>query len=222
MAGQVNLGHVVGADGQGVPTGGSTGQALVKQSASDYDTTWQKLNTAMPESIAIVANGNTHGAITSGQYVYVRGHATLAEGLYTAKSAIAVNATLSGTNLTAVSGGGLNKVSAELAEMSTDISNRLKRVGTFGGVDADTYTYELPGNGFYCAFIRKTNALSEGTQGLYFVTVNTATSRFLVTPILALGGSMSFTGEFVNDVPTLTLFTSTQTYIYCTIVNIGA
>ena len=108
MAGQVDLGKVVGTDGQGVPTGGSTGQALVKQSASDYDTEWQKLNTATPESLAIVSNGDTHEAIASDQYVYVRGHSTLAEGLYTARTAIAVNGTLSLSNLAAVSNVGLN------------------------------------------------------------------------------------------------------------------
>lgn len=71
-------------------------------------------DTVTPESIAIVANGNTHGAITSGQYVYVRGHATLEEGLYTATAAIAANSTLSTSNLTAVSGGGLNDVRSRI------------------------------------------------------------------------------------------------------------
>jgi hypothetical protein len=108
MAGQIDLGKVVGNDGQGVPTGGSTGQALVKKSAASYDTEWQKLNMATPESIAIVANGNTHAAIAAGQFVYVRGHATLSEGLYTASTNIASGATLSTSNLTAVPGGGLN------------------------------------------------------------------------------------------------------------------
>ena len=173
-------------------------------------------------ALAIVANGNTHGAVAKGQYVYVRGHATLAEGLYTAKSAIATNATLSGANLTAVSGGGLNKVSAELAEMNTAIENRLSRVGTIGGVDVGTYTYELPGGGFYCVFFRKTNATGDGTQALYLIAANNATSRLQVTPALALGGSMSFTGEYVNGTPILTLNTYNQTYIYGTIVNIGA
>lgn len=124
MAGQVDLGKVVGTDGQGVPTGGSTGQALVKQSASDYDTVWQKLNTATPESLAIVSNGDTHEAIASGQYVYVRGHSTLAEGLYTARAAIAVNGTLSLSNLAAVSNGGLNLLNSiipvQLIHMGTE------------------------------------------------------------------------------------------------------
>jgi len=59
-------------------------------------------------AIAIVANGNTHMAVLSGQCVYVRGHASLAEGLYVATAAIPANGTLSTSNLTAVSGGGLN------------------------------------------------------------------------------------------------------------------
>lgn len=112
MAGQVDLGKVVGTDGQGVPTGGSTGQALVKRSGSDYDAEWQKLNTATPESLAIVSNGDTHEAIASGQYVYVRGHSTLAEGLYTAREAIQVNGELSLSKLTAVSNGGLNALNS--------------------------------------------------------------------------------------------------------------
>lgn len=83
--------------------------AVLNQNADKIDAACGKYQNAM----AIVANGNTHGAITSGQYVYVRGHSTLAEGLYTAKSAIAVNATLSGANLTAVTGGGLNALNSE-------------------------------------------------------------------------------------------------------------
>jgi hypothetical protein len=66
------------------------------------------------DALAIVAHGNTHGAISAGQYVYVRGHNTLAEGLYTANSAIAANATLTTSNLTADSGGGLNSLNNKL------------------------------------------------------------------------------------------------------------
>ena len=67
-------------------------------------------------AIAIVASGDTHGAITAGQYVYVKLHynifglANLQEGLYVAKSDIAANAALSTTNLTSISGGGLNNI----------------------------------------------------------------------------------------------------------------
>lgn len=61
-------------------------------------------------SLAIIANGNTHAAIPAGQFVYVRNHSSLSEGLYQATAAIATNATLSTSNLTAVSGGGLNAI----------------------------------------------------------------------------------------------------------------
>ena len=68
----------------------------------------------LADAIAIVANNNTHAAITAGQYVYVHGHGSMAEGLYTAKSNIAANATLSTSNLQADGSGGLNSVYASL------------------------------------------------------------------------------------------------------------
>ena len=40
MAGTLDLGKVVGENGQGVPSGGSTGTILRKRSGSDYDTEW--------------------------------------------------------------------------------------------------------------------------------------------------------------------------------------
>ena len=67
---------------------------------------------AVQAGLAIVCNGNTHAAIESGQFAYVKNHGTLAEGLYrnNTGSTIAANATLSSSNLTADSSGGLNTV----------------------------------------------------------------------------------------------------------------
>lgn len=73
---------------------------------------------AMQSGMAIICNGNTHAAIAEGQYAYVRNHSSLAEGLYKATAAVAVNATLSTSNLTAVSGGGLNALKAMVADLS--------------------------------------------------------------------------------------------------------
>ena len=70
------------------------------------------------DALAIVCNGNTHGAITSGQYVYVRAHETLQEGLYKANSNIAANAALNSTNLTADSSGGLNSLNEQIATLN--------------------------------------------------------------------------------------------------------
>lgn len=71
---------------------------------------------ALQRSMAIVCNGNTHAAIPSGSYAYVRNHSSLAEGLYQATAAIAANATLSSSNLSAVSGGGLNTLSQNITQ----------------------------------------------------------------------------------------------------------
>lgn len=82
---------------------------------------------AAESAIAIVSIGDTHVAITSGQYVYVREHGTLVEGLYRATANIAANGTLSGSNVTAVSGGGLNALNSKLKRTrittSTDLNS---------------------------------------------------------------------------------------------------
>ena len=77
--------------------------------------------------IAIVSTGDTHIAITSGQYVYIQDHSTLAEGLYRATANIAANATLYSSNVTAVSGGGLNALNSKI------------KVNTISSTDFNTY-----------------------------------------------------------------------------------
>lgn len=76
---------------------------------------------AVQDGLAIVANGNTHAAVAEGQFVYVRNHSTLAEGLYKASAAIGTNATLSTSNLTADGSGGLN----DLQEQVTSLNSKL-------------------------------------------------------------------------------------------------
>ena len=91
-----------------------TDDALV----TDLNDNSDKLDAAISAgsgAIAIVSVGNTHAAISSGQYVYVRQHGSLSEGLYKASTNIAANGTLSSSNLEAVSGGGLNSLADHLA-----------------------------------------------------------------------------------------------------------
>lgn len=94
---------------------------------------------AAESAIAIVSIGDTHVAITSGQYVYVREHGTLAEGLYRATANIAANGTLSGSNVTAVSGGGLNALNSKFANLYTQYSNNW----------VDSLSVTLPKQGAY-------------------------------------------------------------------------
>jgi len=69
---------------------------------------------SLQDGLAIVATGDTHAAITSGQYVYVKNHSTLLDGLYVATANIAANASLTTSNLTADSNGGLNALSDQI------------------------------------------------------------------------------------------------------------
>lgn len=89
--------------------------------------------------MAILANNNTHAAIASGQYVYVRGHGSLSEGLYRATANIAANGTLSTSNLTAVSGGGLNAVIGSFGDI-VSISSGSVSVATDTSVEVASVT----------------------------------------------------------------------------------
>lgn len=72
---------------------------------------------SLADGLAIVAQGDVHAAISAGQFVYVRNHSTLAEGLYVANAAISANAALSGTNLTADTSGGLNALNSKIGNV---------------------------------------------------------------------------------------------------------
>lgn len=138
---QVNLGHVVGP---GVPTGGTANQVLVKNGATNFDTSWkdasqlpaigdeetarEAADAALADGLAIIANGDTHAAVAAGQAVFVRSHSTLAPGLYWASSAIGTNAALSTSNLTADSQGGLNKLKGDIDSLNSNLGNLIKTV----------------------------------------------------------------------------------------------
>lgn len=78
---------------------------------------------ALGDGLAIIANGNTHAAIASGEFVFVRNHGSLATGLYKATTAIAANGALSSSNLTADSKGGLNSLSDQIGTKIKVFSN---------------------------------------------------------------------------------------------------
>ena len=64
---QIDLGKVVGEPGLGLPSGGSAGDVLVKQSSTDYETAWsdEVLHPVVSKSFTIPANGWT---VTSPYY----------------------------------------------------------------------------------------------------------------------------------------------------------
>ena len=84
----------------------------------------------LQDGLAILANGNTHAAISAGQFVYVRNHGTLANGLYKANSNISVNATLTSSNLTADVSGGLNDLGSSISALNSKIEKQSGTVTT--------------------------------------------------------------------------------------------
>ena len=117
----VDLGLVVGSNGKGVPTGGSAGHILAKNSSSNYDTGWVPMSAAAAAAFGIVENGNAASqTIAAGQYVIWKGV------LYTADAAIASGTTLAASggnkNLTAVPNGGLNALNSEIYSMLSGVS----------------------------------------------------------------------------------------------------
>lgn len=77
--------------------------------------------TRTQEGLGIGASGDTHDAISSGQFVYVRDHSSLAEGLYKSTAAIAANGALSTSNLTADESGGLNDLQSQITSLNSNI-----------------------------------------------------------------------------------------------------
>ena len=76
------------------------------------------------DGLAIVANGNTHPQIASGQYVYVKNHESLADGLYKASTAISTNDPLSTSNLVADNSGGLNALKSDVDTLNSKLTDK--------------------------------------------------------------------------------------------------
>ena len=159
-----------------VSVNGSTGVVVlygtdIAISSGDSTTVSQAID-GIEDAIAIVANNNTHGAISSGQFVYVKNHSTLTEGLYKANTNIAANATLSSTNLDADTAGGLNALTSDIATLNSKISTyatgtitRHADTGT-GGTFEQFNCYKI-GN-IVCASARIYN-ISAAANGNFFV-----------------------------------------------------
>jgi hypothetical protein len=92
------------------------------------------------DGLAIVATGNTHAAIPAESFVYIKSHGTLADGLYknTSGSTIAQNATLSSSNVTADSTGGLNALASDIATLNSKLPTE-----TLTGSNAITTSHTL-------------------------------------------------------------------------------
>lgn len=89
---------------------------------------------SLAAGMAIIATGNTHAAITKGQYVYIQDHATLAEGMYEATANIAANGTLSTSNVAAKPEGAANALKAALDALKTNTTANLSEENIYSSV----------------------------------------------------------------------------------------
>lgn len=110
----------------------------IQMSSSDSTSVAQKINNeiaTVANGIAIVAEGDVHAAIAEGQFIYVRNHSTLAQGVYKATAAIGTNAALSTTNLTLDNGGGLNDLQAQITSLNSNLATKaiVKKDGIASG-----------------------------------------------------------------------------------------
>lgn len=101
-------------------------------------TTAEGTITQIKSDIAIVEDTNnaTHN-ITAGQYVVWKG------SLYTASSNISIGDGLSGSNLTAVSNGGLNDLASGLATLNSNIANINAKLDYYTLINGETVTPTL-------------------------------------------------------------------------------
>ena len=104
---------------------------------------------SLASGLAIISNGDVHAAITAGQYVYVRGHSTLDDGLYIASSNISANGALSSSNLDADTSGGLNSLNNKIentvsATVKQDNVDKIyfNRIGAFVFCNFDGYVLD--------------------------------------------------------------------------------
>ena len=111
--------------------------------------------------IAIVSTGDVHAAISAGQFVYVMNHSTLSDGLYTANSALAANATLSSSNMTAVSGGVLNALNSKFATVE---DKKITRIDSYF-TERDAFKARRMGNTIVIfSYVNITTQVPSGTN----------------------------------------------------------
>lgn len=139
--------------------------SVINQNFDKIDNFAGKTNTSLAgvqDGIAIVSNGDTHAAIASGQFVYVKNHGSLAEGLYRATAAIATDAALSTSNLAADSSGGMNALKSDIDTLNSNIIITQKitvTTGAQGGIALSSFTdYNPLTDTVLYAFVKNSNA----------------------------------------------------------------
>lgn len=147
-----------GADGHGVPTGGTAGQYLKKSSGTDYDTEWADFTNATQQAsgqmsntdktkldgmantesaIAIVVDGDTAPkSLAEGDYLFIKNHSTLANGGYHATADIALDESITSSNVAADADGICNAIAEDVGALEGELEDAESAIAIV--VDGDT------------------------------------------------------------------------------------
>ena len=147
----------------------------------------------------IVGNTNTTGGtLAVGQFVYVKGHSTIAEGLRTVTASISANGNITTSNTSACSEGGLNALNSNINSKLRTLTSLFEFTGTSaqqisvsGSKNIDEYTlihfdlYDTNGN-----IIASLCASPLMLRGL--------TTHYLYGASTSIWGSFSFSSDSKN------------------------
>ena len=137
---------------------GTIGSAI--RQSDDSGSSWHAWiaygSAPLQSGLAIVTDGDTHAAITKGQYVYIKKHTSLAEGLYTTNENIESNGALSG-KVTAASGV-LNTLKSNIDALNSNpVISLINKTDADSGITIQAFAN---GSSVTVAFLRE----STGTE----------------------------------------------------------
>jgi len=165
-----------GPAGVGIPSGGTTGQILKKNSNTDYDTVW---DTASGSGTVTSVNGTgANGVSVSGGPITSSGSLTIGLGAITPSSVAAVG-TVTGSNLS-----GTNTGDQNLSGYAPLASPALTGTPTAPTATVGTNTTQLATTAFTVAQIASNDALDVHIAGPETIT---GTKTFTPAPILSNG-----------------------------------
>lgn len=80
----------------------------------------------------IVGNTNTTGStLAVGQFIYVKGHSTIAEGLRKVTASISANGNITTSNTSECTEGGLNAINGQIANINKIEDKQITRIGSY-------------------------------------------------------------------------------------------
>lgn len=129
------------------------------------------------KALAVVADGDTHEAVTVGDIIYVKNNTHgLTDGMYFSTAEIATNGSISSSNTTPITSGIMNKFrgSVEARNTPTDLNNAVYA----GCYMFNTGTLNKPGSMSYglCLTVTTRNPTSSGIGWIIQFAVSTATN----------------------------------------------